>query len=452
MKTKASRTEIFETLPVKQAVLRQIMPAIASQLITLVYNLADTYFVGLLNDPAETAAVTVAAPPFLLLTAISNLFGVGGAAVVARCLGRKDPRKAKEASAFAFFGSLAAALLFSGLFLLLARPILTLCGATADTYAKSFGYARWTIVFGGFATVLNLLLANLVRAEGSAAHASIGVSLGGLLNILLDPIFVLPRFLGMGAVGAGLATALSNLAAVCYFLVYLYLRRDNTVLSASPSLGVRGLSHGAEVLKTGMPSAVQYLLTVVAVAALSKFVSRYDTAAVAALGIVKKLDQLPLFFSIGLANGLLPFLAYNHAAGNSVRRRDGFRFGCLVSLSFSLLCLVVYEAFAPFLTGLFIEDALTRRYGAAFLRIMVTAMPSMSLVYPMIVQFQAMGRVRESLICSILRKGVVDIPLLFILDALIPLYGCTMVQPIVDALSLAVAAVFYRRINKGEAK
>ena len=111
--SKPSRTEIFETLPVRQAVLRQIAPAILSQLITLIYNLADTYFVGMLNDPAETAAVTVAAPPFLLLTAISNLFGVGGAAVIARSLGKKEIGKAKEASAFAFYGAFAAAIAFS---------------------------------------------------------------------------------------------------------------------------------------------------------------------------------------------------------------------------------------------------------------------------------------------------------------------------------------------------
>ncbi|MBQ7113302.1 MAG: MATE family efflux transporter [Clostridia bacterium] len=446
--SKPSRTEIFETLPVRQAVLRQIAPAILSQLITLIYNLADTYFVGMLNDPAETAAVTVAAPPFLLLTAISNLFGVGGAAVIARSLGKKEIGKAKEASAFAFYGAFAAAIAFSCLFLLFAEPILTLCGANADTYAKSFGYAKWTILFGGFATILNLLLANLVRAEGSAFHASLGVSMGGILNIILDPIFVLPRFLGMGAVGAGMATAISNLAAVCYFLIYIRIRRESTVLSVSPGLLSRGIRHAADVLKTGMPASIQYLLTVVTVAALSKFVSKYGTAAVAALGIVKKLDQLPLFFSIGLSNGLLPFLAYNHASGNGERRKAGFRFGCLVSVSFSVFCLIIYECFAPFLTGLFIDDGETLRYAAAFLRIMVTAMPSMSLVYPMIVQFQGMGRVKESLICSILRKGVLDIPLLFILDAIIPLYGCAMVQPIVDALSLAVAFVFYRRIGQ----
>ena len=144
----------------------------------------------------------------------------------------------------------------------------------------------------------------------------------------------------------------------------------------------------------------------------------------AALGIVKKLDQLPLYFSIGVSNGLLPLLAYNHAAGNHHRRAQAFRIGSLMSFGFAVLCLVCYEAFATPLVSLFIADAATVRYGAVFLRCMVTAMPMMALCYPMIIQFQAMGRARESLVCSILRKGVLDIPLLYLMDALFP---CTAV-------------------------
>jgi len=201
----------------------------------------------------------------------------------------------------------------------------------------------------------------------------------------------------------------------------------------------------------GFPSALQYALTVVATAAQADFVSQYPTEAVAALGIVKKLDQLPLYFSIGVSNGLLPLLAYNHAAGNHHRRAQAFRIGSLMSFGFAVLCLVCYEAFATPLVSLFIADAATVRYGAVFLRCMVTAMPMMALCYPMIIQFQAMGRARESLVCSILRKGVLDIPLLYLMDALFPLYGCMWVQPIVDAISLAAALWFYRAIQRGSA-
>lgn len=450
MKHKSDRTAVFETIPIRRAVGMQIIPAIASQMIALLYNLADTYFVGMLNEPRQTAAITVVYSSFLMLTAISNLFGVGGASALSRALGRKNPEDARQIASVSFWGGVASSIIFSLLFLALARPVLVLCGATPDIYDIAFGYALWVIVIGGPGIILNTLLSNLVRAEGSAAAASIGVSMGGIMNIILDPLFVLPQFLGLGAVGAGIATAISNFAAAAYFLIYIAVRRENTIVSVNPAR----LRYTGKFIKTiltiGFPSAVQYALTVVAVAAQSRFVSQYTTEAMAALGIVKKLDQLPLYFSIGVSSGLLPLLAYNYSSGNQQRRRSAFRFGTTVSFLFSLLCLIVYEIFAPELSSLFISDPLTIAYSAGFLRRMVTAMPMMSVCYPMIIQFQAMGKFKESLVCSVIRKGVLDIPLLFLMNALSGLYGCMWVQPIVDMISLVAAAAFYFSLKKRE--
>ena len=269
-------------------------------------------------------------------------------------------------------------MLFSLFFLLFAKPILTICGATEATYVFCFDYAKWVVVFGGIPTIMNTLLANLVRSEGAASSASFGVSLGGILNIILDPIFILPQFLGMGVVGAGVATGLSNLASMGYFLLYLYYRKRSTILNIRPVYLKQTAKHLRDILSIGFPSALQYALTVVAVAAQSAFVAKYATEATAALGIVKKLDQLPLYFSIGVANGLLPLLAYNHSAGNESRRRDAFRFGTAISVGFALFCVIIYESFAPCLAALFIEDQQTIAYGAAFLRRMVLAMPFMA--------------------------------------------------------------------------
>ena len=444
----ANRTMVFESLPVRQAVLKQIIPAMASQMIALLYSLADTYFVGMLNVPAQTAAITIVYPSFVMLTAISNLFGIGGASLIARKLGKKETLDATEVSSIAFWLGLLSAILFSLLFLLLARPILALCGATEATYDFAYDYAKWVIVIGGVPTIMNTLLANLVRSEGAAAQASFCVSLGGILNILLDPLFILPRFMGMGVVGAGVATALSNALSAIYFLLYLYHRQD-TVLNITPVYLKQTGRHLKAILSIGFPSALQYALTVVAIAAQSAFVAKYATEATAALGIVKKLDQLPLYFSIGVANGLLPLLAYNHSAGNESRRRAAFRFGTSISVGFALLCVLIYEGLAPQLASLFISDPQTIGYGSSFLRRMVLAMPFMAFCYPMIIQFQAMGKVREALITSILRKGVLDVPLLFLMDGLFPLYGCMWVQPIVDFISLIVACGFYFHLQKG---
>lgn len=442
------KIDIFERMPVKRAVLKQIAPAIAGQMITLIYSLADTYFVGMLNQSAATAAITVAFPMFLMLTAISNLFGVGGASAIARALGKKDLEKARQIAGISFWSGLVAGILYSCVFLFLGEPVLRLCGATERTFAIALGYARWVILMGGPFTILNTLLANLVRAEGSAMHASVGVSMGGILNTILDPIFVLPQFLGLGAVGAGVATAISNAAAMAYFICYAVKKKNATVVSLSPKNFRYTGRHIKEILAVGFPSAVQFALTVVSISVQSKFVSRYATEAVAGLGIVKKLDQLPLYFTMGVSNGLLPLLAYNYSVGNQERRKQAFHFGCMISLGFSVLCLICYEAFAPLLAGIFIEDPATIQYASGFLRIMVTAMPMMSLCYPIIVQFQAMGKAKPALVCSVIRKGILDIPISFVMDALIPLYGLMWVQPIVDTISLAVAGILYQKQNR----
>ena len=439
------KIEIFERMPVKRAVIKQIAPSIAGQMITLVYSLADTYFVGMLNSSAATAAIMVAFPMFLMLTAISNLFGVGGASALARAMGKRDFEKARQVSAISFWWGLAAGICYSLLFLLVGKPVLRLCGGTESTFFIALDYARWVIFLGGPFTILNMLLANLVRAEGSAVHASIGVSMGGILNILLDPIFVLPQFLGFGAAGAGMATAISNAAATGYFIVYALKKRGDTVVSLAPERVRYSRQHLREIVSVGFPSAVQFALTVVAVSIQTNFVSKYATEAVAGLGIVKKLDYLPLYFTMGVSNGLLPLLAYNYSVGNQARRKQAFRFGCMISLGFSLICLVCYEAFAPALAGIFIDDPLTIQYTAGFLRRIVTAMPMMSLCYPMIVQFQAMGKAKPALVCSIVRKGVLDVPLSFLMDALVPLYGLMWVQPIVDTISLGIAAILYKK-------
>lgn len=443
-----SRKAIFEDLPVRRAVIRQIIPAIASQMVVLLYNLADAYFVGMLNRPEQTAALTVSTSAFLMLTAISNLFGVGGASAVARSLGRKDPDRARRISAVTFWGGLASGLAYAALVSLLAAEILTLCGATAETLPAALRYMRWTVIVGGPFSVMSMLLSNLIRAEGRPGTASTGVMLGCVLNILLDPIFVLPGFLNMGAEGAGLATAISNITAVAYFLIYLLRSRKTTIITVLPGRLPDLGALAKEILSVGFPSALQYALTVVAVAAQARFVSHYATEAVAALGIMKKLDYLPMYFAIGVSNGLLPLLAYSHGAGLHQRRREAFRFGTVISVSFALLCLGVYELFAPQLSALFIDDPVTIRYAAAFLRRTVVAMPLMAFCYPMVIQFQAMGRVRESLIVSVLRKGVLDIPLLALTDWLYPLYGCMWVQPIVDTISLAVSVRLYRKMGE----
>lgn len=304
------------------------------------------------------------------------------------------------------------------------------------------------MVIGSPGAIMSALLANLIRAEGGAKVASLGLSAGGVLNIILDPFFTLPEFMGCGATGAGMATAISNMLVFAFFVVYVISRRTQSVIDLIPTHFCGGMKYLKSVLSIGFPSAVQYMLTVVAVSAQIHFVSNYKTEALAALGIVRKLDMLPLYCALGVSSGLLPLLAYNYAAKKYERQKQALLHGIKIAVGFSLFCLVLYEIFAPFFVRLFIEDPLTQQYGAIFLRLMVIAMPMMSVCNPLIIEFQAVGKVRESLLCSILRKGILDIPFLFLMDSILPLYGCMLVQPIVDAISMTTALICYKKIVK----
>lgn len=431
-------------MPYRKAAMTQILPTVAAQMVILLYNLTDTFYVGLLNNPVESSALSVIYPFWNLLSAFNCLFGVGGAAIVARALGKGDREEARNASSIALWWGAVAGAAFSLLFLILAKPLLAVCGATPQNRSIVYRYILWTLVLGGPFTIVGNILSSLIRAEGDAKRASFGVTLGGVLNILLDPLFVFPRFFGMGAEGAGIATALSNIIAFFYYLVCLLKTRDTRTISFRFEALRRTKEYLGRVTAQGSPMALQHTLGTIAVAAQTKFVSKYTVEALAAIGIVKKIDMLPLYVSLACGSALLPILSYNQAAGNQKRCMDIYRFGLFVSVGFSTLCLVTFELFAPALAGIFISDAQTIAYAAAFLRRMVIAMPMMAFCNATVSLFQAKGQPKKAAVISVLRKGVLDIPLLFLWDRLLPLYGCMWVQPTVDFIALFAALCLLR--------
>ena len=439
--------ETFEKKPVFRAVLAQSMPAIIAQLIALLYNWADTFFLARLNQPELVAAAMIALPLYLMLTAIGNLPGVGGGSLFSHFLGKRDPESASSVASLTIWMGLLLALLCTVIYPMVDEPLLRLIGADEATLAPAREYTFWLITVGSVPIIMNLVLANLVRAEGLARQASVAISAGGILNCVLDPVLMLPELGNMGITGAGIATALSNILSAVWLMAIIVARRKKGVISASPRLLRSAKRYFSGMLQVGFPSSLQYMLTVVAVAALTHFVSRYATEATAALGVVKRLDYLPLYFSIGLSQGILPLLAYNHGANNIQRRNEIFRFGCFLSVGFAVVCFVVYELWAEPLALFFTQEPTTVSYIAQFLRIQVVAMPFMAICYPAITYFQAMQRTREALVCSILRKGVLDIPLLFLMNACMGLYGCMWVQPIVDFTSMLFAVFFLYRIH-----
>ncbi|MDR1731217.1 MAG: MATE family efflux transporter [Synergistaceae bacterium] len=437
-------TFLFKSAPLGKAIATLAVPTIISQIIAMVYNLADTWYIGQLGDNSQVAAVTIAYPLFWGLTAIANLFGIGGGSLISAALGREDYRLVKKLSSFCLWttvGTTSALSLgvFTG-----GAPFMMLLGADAETLPYVRDYLFWVLVIGGVPTVLNMFLAHLVRSVGASKQAALGMSLGGVLNILLDPPFIFSWGLGMHIAGAALATCISNIAATLYFLAFFWKIRQKTVLSLSPWNFWCGRKTVAQVFSVGLPSALQVFLAVFSTAVLNNLMSAYTSIAVAALGIVKKVDMVPASIVQGLSNGVLPLLAYNYGSGDQKRMKLALRYSLIVSIIFTGSCVACLEIFAPRFIQFFIDKPETISRGAFFMRLHCMAMPFLSLTLLFTALFQGTAQGGKALIVSLFRKGIVDVPLMVLMNRLVPMTGLMMVQPILDFLCAGLAFVLYR--------
>ncbi len=450
------RIELFERAPIANAVMTMAVPTILSSLVMVIYNLADTYFVGLLNNPIQNAAVTLAYPVLLAFNAVNNLFGVGSSTMMSRAMGRHDYKTVRRASAFGFYCALISGILFSVLVTLFRSPLLTVLGTDGETLYATGQYLRWTATFGAAPSILNVVLAYLVRAEGSALHASIGTMSGCFLNIILDPIFILPWGFNMGAAGAGCATFLSNCVACLYFFILLYVKRKHTYVSISPAQFRPTWRLVKEVCGTGIPAAIQNLLNVTGMTVLNNFMSAYGSSAVAAIGIAQKLNTIPMQICMGGSQGVMPIVSYNYASRNISRMKQAVYFLVKVMLVFLVCVTVVYYLAAGNLVSLFMKDETVVAYGSAFLRGMCLGLPFLNLDFVGVGIYQACGMGSKALLFAILRKVVLEIPFLFILNRIWPMYGLAYAQAATEFILSIVAVIvvmgIFRKLDRETAQ
>ncbi len=437
----STKTDLFENIPVPKAVWTLAVPTILSSLVMILYNLADTYFVGMLNDPLQNAAVTLAGPVLLAFNAINNLFGVGASSMMSRSLGVKDHDMVRRASAFGFYCALFSGVLFSLMVGLMNGPLLTLLGASGDTLPPTAEYLKWTALCGAVPSILNVVMAYLFRSEGATLHASIGTMSGCLLNIILDPIFILPSGLGMGAAGAGLATFVSNCVACLYFFVLMALRRGKTLVCVAPKAFRPDRRLVLGVFGVGIPASIQNLLNVTGMTVMTNAISAYGAEAVAAMGIAQKTTMIPMYVAMGISQGVMPLVGYNFAARNARRMKESVIYTAKISLSIMVAATVLYWALAPQIVGLFMDNRTIVTYGAAFMRGLCLAQPFLCLDFLAVNVFQACGMGKRALLFAFLRKIVLEIPALVLLNKLIPMYGLAYAQPVAEIV-LATAAVF----------
>ena len=439
---------LFEEMPVPQAVRALAVPSIIAQLIILIYNMADTFFIGRVNNPMMVAGSALILPIFNVCIAVSTIAGTGGGTLIARLLGRGREKDARSVAAFSFFFSLCGGLLFAVGTAVFMHPLLLALGASSETYDFARLYAGCVIVFGATPTILSMTMSNLLRNTGRSKEAGFGVSMGGVINIFLDPLFMfvlLPR--GNEILGAGIATALSNCISCAYFLIVIH-RLHSPILNFSP----RGVHIQREDLRAffsvGIPASFGPLLFDLDYMVINRLIAGHSDVALAAMGIVLKVERLPQNVGIGLCLGMVPLAAYNYSAGNLRRMEETLRFTRTVGTVIGASAIVLYECFAPYIIRAFIADTATVTLGASFLRIRALATLMMFLCFIYVHFFQAVGHGGYAMFLIVLRWAVVNIPMLFLLDHVFGMYGVVWCAFVSDALVAFLSWLVYRRFRR----
>ena len=427
------KQDVFTKYSVPGAVAAMAVPTVLSMLVTIIYNLADTYFVGQTGEAAQVAAVSVSTPIFTFILAFSNIFGIGGSSFISRALGAGQKEQAKHVSSFCFYAILLTGVLVMAALLLGMPWILKWIGTDNNTVGYAEEYIR-ILAYGAIFMLLSFSLGNVVRGEGAAAVAMIGMIVGTVINIILDPIMILK--MDMGVRGAAIATVIGNACAAAYFL--LYMVRGKTILSLSPKY-LRGEKVAGGVFKIGIPASLNNILMSISNIVMNNFLTQYSTEAVAAMGVVMKANMLVIFLQMGIAMGIQPLIGYCYGAKSIDRLKKIMRFSMLCNFILGTVLTAVYYIKSEWIVTRFIDDPKVIAYGIPMLRALMLAGPFIGIMFVFTFSFQGMGKAMQSLILSAGRQGLVFFPVLILGNALFGLDGLVYAQPIADFFCLLLS-------------
>ncbi len=450
-------TKIFAEYKVPRAVAAMALPSMMGMLINIIYNLADTFFVGQTGDSNQVAAVSVSMPLFFFFLAIGNLFGIGGCAFISRSLGEGKKDKVKTISSFCIYGALVLGIFIGILFFFFREPLLYLVGASDNTIGFAQDYLKWVAVGAPF-SVLSITVCNLVRGEGAAKISMVGSVLGQVVNVILDPIFILgsgdklfgitlPFGLDMGVAGAAIATVLGNVFSVVFFLVYFL--RGKSILSITPKRFSmkNGIAKG--VINVGLPASLNNLLMSISNIIVNIVLVSYGDNAVAAMGVAMKANMLVIMLQIGLAQGVQPLIGYCYGAKNYTRMKKCMGFSIVCNIVIGTVMMLFYLVFRENVISMFIDDAEVVSLGVKMLTAIMSPGPVIGIMFVLNFAFQGMGKGIQSFILSVGRQGLVYIPLLFILNKLVGLDGIIWAQAAADFVCVIMSIIMFIFVMKG---
>ena len=428
--------------PIPRAVAAMAIPSVISSLVTVVYNMADTFFVGQTGDALQVAAVSLTNPIFILLMAFANMFGMGGSAIISVALGENNHQSVKKISSFISWASLVVGAAFAAVLLCFTAPILHLFGADASTFEFARGYTVY-IAFGAPFVIWSAAASFVVRAEGASKEAMIGSMIGTVANIVLDPFMI--SILHMGAAGAAIATTIGNILASAYYLWYFMKKSPNfSILPKYFSLENRLASM---ICSCGFPTAIFSVLMSLSTIILNQILVTYGNAPVAAIGIVFKANMFITFLQMGLANGVQPLLGYNFGSGDTKRFHGVESYTKKCCLIVGVLATALFFIFRRPILQMFINDEEVIRYGIKMLIAYMISGPFIGILFTNMNCMQSAGKALPATILSVLRQGVLLIPVLYFLNGLLGLNGVIYGQALTDCITVLLSIVFWRKLS-----
>ena len=413
------------------AVIKLGVPLIAGMFIMVLYNLVDTFFIGLLRDDYQLAAVNLAYPVMMVSVAISNMIGTGASSLIARSIGASNMEKANHTLTVGWMLTLVNSLIVAALGLIFRIPLVRLLGAKANTFDYTMQYVT-VILLGSFFTMGSYTFGQLLRSEGSVKYSVTGMIVGTIVNIILDPVLIFGFHMGIR--GAAIATIIGNAAGTVLSISYYV--RGKTMLT--PSLAY--LKPTKEILKeifwVGVPATLETLLTSGAYVINNNLAVAYGELTVAAMGIAQKILSFGSYIYQGYAAGVQPLMGYNYGAKNHTRMMDVLKQGVLVVSGTEFLVMAVYGLFAPQLIGIFTENAEVLAVGSQVLRTMMWILPFVGAISMSRITFQAMGKPQYAFGITVVRQVVLYIPLLFLLNKLFGFNGMIWAQPTTECIMM----------------
>ncbi len=437
-----NENELFEKAPIPKAYFTMALPVVFSMVVSLIYNVVDTYFIAKTQNASLVAAVSLCAPLFALMIALGDIFGIGGSSVLSRLFGQKENDMARNASGFCLYGSILCGIFVTCILFLFKNPILNFLGASQETIVYANQYYRY-IALGSTFIIVSLTPSNLIRTEGLATSSMIGTIVGSVVNIILDPLFIFT--LNMGAGGAALATILG------YFfsdIVFLYLTKTK---AKRLTLSIKEVKIPRKIIKDifaiGIPASLTNIVASLGQTLMNRSLIVYGNENVAAMGIALKVNMIILLVMIGFAFGAQPLLGFNYGANNTERLKKLIKFDVMVELSFSIVTAIILAIFAPSIISLFMKDSEIISIGSRMLRWLILTGPCVGVVLVFTTLFQSEGKGIPALILSIARQGVIYALCLFIASKHFGLQGIIASQALSDVLTMCIAFILYRQSN-----